>query len=108
MKKTKKLLKKLVETHRNSLCNISLTCKKHGIIRNTFYEWMKQEEWFRNAIEENKEATVDFVESKLMKKISDEDTASIIFYLKTKGKTRGYIERIEQDQKTEVTIDFTD
>ena len=44
--------------------------------------------------------TLDFVESQLHQQIKDKDTAATIFYLKTKGKKRGYIEKQE--------IGFTD
>ena len=38
---------------------------------------------------------LDFAESQLHKQIAKQSTAATIFYLKTKGKKRGYIERQE-------------
>ena len=42
---------------------------------------------------------LDFAESQLYKQIADNSTAATIFYLKTKGKHRGYIEKTEHDIK---------
>lgn len=41
------------------------------------------------------EATLDFAESKLFELLSQGDKTAIIFYLKCKGKHRGYVERQE-------------
>ena len=42
-----------------------------------------------------KESLLDFAESQLLANIKNGDTTSILFYLKTQGKKRGYIERQE-------------
>jgi len=42
------------------------------------------------ALRDIRDSRLDFVESKLMQKIDEGDTTSIIFFLKTQGKDRGY------------------
>ncbi len=41
------------------------------------------------------ESNLDLAELKLIENINDNDNTAIIFYLKTKGKSRGYVERQE-------------
>lgn len=76
--------------------NVTLACKTVGIAKDTFYKWYHEDEGFKAKCLDTKETALDFVESKLMGNISDGDTTSIIFYLKTQGKRRGYVERIEK------------
>lgn len=52
---------------------------------------------FDKAVQDAKEARIDWVESRLDDKINDGDTTAIIFFLKTQGKSRGYVERTETD-----------
>lgn len=99
MKATKKNLKAVLETHKKTYGNVSLTCEAHNISRDTFYRWKKKYQWFADEVENNNEASVDYVESKLMQNIGKNKEASIFFYLKTKGKHRGYIERTETVSK---------
>lgn len=47
-------------------------------------------------VQNEKETMKDFVESKLYQNINENDTTSIIFYLKTQAKDRGYVEKTEQ------------
>lgn len=42
-----------------------------------------------------REATLDLAENKLFENINDNDTTSIIFYLKTQGRKRGYVEKLD-------------
>ena len=41
--------------------------------------------------------TLDFAESQLHNQIKSGNTSATIFYLKTKGKKRGYVEKSELD-----------
>lgn len=70
---------------------ISLACKKSRIVgRTQFYQWKKDDPEFARRVDEIIEDTVDYVESKLLAKVEKNETVAIIFYLKAKGKERGY------------------
>lgn len=102
MDKTELNKKALLEALEKSLGVITTACKSVGISRETCYRWMREDSEFNEQLESISEMALDFVESKLFKKIDGEDTASIIFYLKTKGKGRGYVERKEIADVTDV------
>ena len=74
---------------------VTTACNGVGIHRRTHYDWMEADEEYRRAVEELDNIVIDFAESHLHKKIKEGDTTATIFYLKTKGKKRGYIERTE-------------
>jgi hypothetical protein len=80
-----------------SLGIVTIACEKVGIERSTHYDWIKADEEYKNAVEDISDVALDFAESMLHKQIQDKDTIATIFYLKTKGKRRGYIERTEID-----------
>jgi hypothetical protein len=56
------------------------------------------------ARDESREAMVDLAENQLAKQIKKGDTTAIIFALKTRGKQRGYIEKIEHDHSGAVDM----
>lgn len=87
--------KALVEALEKSLGVVSTACKAAGISRDTHYRWLKEDPEYKAQVEELSEVAVDFAESHLHKLIKDGNPAATIFFLKTKGKNRGYIERQE-------------
>lgn len=87
--------KALIEALESTLGVVTSACKKVGLSRNTFYEYCKQDAEFKKQVDDIENIALDFVESQLHKQISDGNTTATIFYLKTKGKKRGYVERQE-------------
>ena len=90
---------------------VTNACGSIGLPRSTYYKWLSEDSDFKEAVNEIQEVAIDFVEGKLMQKISGDDIlgvppsdTAIIFYLKTKGKHRGYIERIEQQQVGSIDV----
>ncbi len=70
-----------------------------GMDRRTHYKWMHADENYKAWVDELPDITLDFAENALFKLIKRGNVASVIFYLKTKGKVRGYIEKQEIDFK---------
>lgn len=94
---TKLTKKAFLDAYERSFGNISASCKAVGIVRQTYYNWIKDDSDFQQQLLdiEPKERFMDFLENKLVDKINSGDTASLIFALKTKAKPRGYVERQE-------------
>lgn len=101
--------KAMIEAMKLSYGIISVAANKVEISRQTHYNWMKDDPEYKEEIESINEAAIDHVEGKLMERVNGvaiagedgstyyqapSDTA-IIFYLKCKGKKRGYVERQE-------------
>jgi hypothetical protein len=106
--------KRMIEALRKSLGVVKTACEVVDISRQTHYRWLEEDPEYKQCVDDIGEEAIDFAESKLFEKIEgitvsngtdDEgkpkvytvppsDTA-IIFYLKTKGKKRGYVERTE-------------
>jgi len=115
MARNKKITNNQIQTAiKESMGNVTLACESMGITRNTFYTWVKEDKALKEVITAQKEINLDFAESQLKKLmhgvvVTEErlikgelvevrkqlapDTASIIFFLKTQGKERGYVER---------------
>ena len=68
---------------------VSNALLKMNLSRDNFDIWMKNN-FFKQQVQVINEQAIDYVENQLMKKINDGDLTAIQFYLKTKGKKRGY------------------
>lgn len=90
----------LLEALEKSLGVVTTACKTAGCSRETFYKYCRDDEEFKSKVDDIANVTLDFAESQLHKQIMDGNTSATIFYLKTKGKNRGYIERSEVQQET--------
>ena len=91
MTKNDTIKKAMIEALTKSLGVVTLACKEVGISRETHYRWLTEDENYKKAVDDLADVALDFAEAKLHKQIEKEDTVATIFYLKTKGKKRGYI-----------------
>lgn len=87
--------KAMLEALEKSLGIVTTAAKSVGIDRSTHYKWMDNDPAYKEAVSSISDMALDFAESQLQKRMKDGSDAAIIFYLKTKGKRRGYIERQE-------------
>ena len=82
-KTVRKQLEVVDELSRNP--NVSFVCKKIGISRNTFYRWQKENDDFKQSVDEAQlegdRYLNDMVESKLMKLIGEDKWSAIKYYL---------------------------
>jgi len=78
---------------------------KLGCARCTVHEYIERYPALRDVLSEARESSVDLAESKLIEAVEAGNITAIIFFLKTRGKSRGYIERSEHDpQRDPVTL----
>jgi len=85
-------IKKAIENSRGLYTVIAqrLKCEWH-----TAKKYVEMHEETREAYNDEFESSIDVAESKLFENIDEGDNTAIIFYLKTRAKHRGYVERSE-------------
>ena len=99
------LKKAMLEALEKNLGVITSACKQVGIARSTHYEWYSKDKEYKKAVKEIENVALDFAESQLHKQIAKGNPLSTMFYLKCKGKKRGYIE--QQEVKVTGNMKFT-
>ena len=97
MDKTEHHKKAMLDALEKSLGVVTSACKTVGVGRTTHYLWMQEDKEYKAAVDELSDVAIDFAESQLHKQIKEGNSTATIFFLKTKGKKRGYVERQEVD-----------
>ncbi len=95
MDKTDNKKKDMLAALEVSLGVVTSACKKADVARSTHYQWLQEDEDYKKEVESIQDLALDFAETQLFSNIKDGDTIATIFYLKTKGKKRGFIEKTQ-------------
>lgn len=74
---------------RTSLGVVGLALQKTEVSREEYEDW-KDDLEFKLILDEIEETSLDYVENQLLMQIRDGNLNAITYYLKTKGKNRGY------------------
>ena len=90
---------------RNNLGNVTLACQQCNIGRRTHYDWMANDPDYAAAVDDIADEAIDFAENTLFKAMKGGDVTATIYYLKTKGKKRGYTEKADIDLNGTITIE---
>lgn len=93
----------VLEALEKTLGVVTQACKLAKVSRSEFYLWKQKDEDFKKAVDDVSDIVLDFAESALHKQINEGNTTATIFLLKTKGKSRGYIEKQEFEHSGEIS-----
>ena len=86
---------------------ISVVARRLGVKRDTVAKYIRENPVLQERVASECETFTDVAESSLMRLIREGNVAATIFYLKTKAKSRGYIERQEVQNVQPSTIEIT-
>lgn len=89
------LKRKFLEVFPEAKGNTTKTCETIHLRRQTLYAWLKEDQVFKEAVDDAYEAVIDHVEDKLHFLIDHNEPSAVYFFLKCKAKKRGYVERQE-------------
>jgi|SRR5210317_1817665 hypothetical protein len=87
----------MIEALELTLGIVTEACVKTGLSRTQHYKWYKNDEEYRKAVDSIDSKFIDFAESHLKKQIENGSTTATTFFLRTRGRKRGYNEKQEID-----------
>ena len=95
MEQKETLKRNMLQALRATLGIVSAAAEKVGISRGTHYRWLNEDPDYAEAVANVAEYVTDFAESSLFKLIQEGNPQATLFYMKTRGRSRGYVERQE-------------
>ena len=98
--------RKLLPVIMEKFGNINDIALFYGVKRRTVHGWVSRDPTgkIKKALEHARQKLLDIAETKLTSKIIDGNLTSIIFYLKTQGKSRGWVEKIDNQISGELNL----
>lgn len=75
--------------------NVAAIARHLGVTRGTIWNRCNESPTLMAALEDARQGMLDNAESILYKKVLEGSTVELIFFLKTQGRNRGYVERQE-------------
>jgi hypothetical protein len=96
-KRTQEGKKKLLAALEMSLGIVTEACEKAEITRSRHYAWMQSDEEYKKAVDDIDSKFIDFAETHLKAQIEQGSTQATTFFLRTRGRKRGYNEKQEVD-----------
>lgn len=98
---------KILTALRETDGNISRACQFVGITRGTFNYHKDKYPDFRARVAEVMDSLIDEVESALMEQIRSGNTSATQFFLKTRGRDRGYVEQTSHKEERNINVNFS-
>tara|TARA_R100000458_G_C8087860_1_gene119836 strand:+ start:26 stop:379 length:354 start_codon:yes stop_codon:yes gene_type:complete len=103
----------LLEALEKSLGIVTEACEKSGLSRTQHYKWYNEDIEYKKAVDSIDNKFIDFAETHLKKQIENGSTQATTFFLRTRGRKRGYNEKQELDltsgdEKIKINIDLRD
>ena len=83
---------------------VSAIAKKVGCSWDTAKKYITTYPTIASAYANECESVLDMAESKVISMMNKEDGAMLRYYLSTKGKSRGYVERKEVEQSGSISV----
>ena len=106
-KRTQEAKKKLIAALEKSLGIVTEACEKAELSRRQHYVWYKEDADYRKSVDSIEGKYIDFAETHLKEQIEKGSTPATIFYLKTRGRKRGYNDTLDITSDNEpIIIEF--